>query len=200
NELKRPKPFTPIFDRIEAGTFMVAAAITNSKITINGVNEEHLMPTLEKLKEIGVQCTITGEKMFVDGTLRKNSVDIKTMPYPGFPTDMQPQIMALLSLTKGVSVITETVFENRFMHVGELGRLGANIKIDGRVAIVDGVSNLTGCEVKATDLRAGAAMILAGLAANGQTEIGDIYHIDRGYTNIEEKFRNLGADIYRVHR
>ena len=117
NELKRPKPFTPIFDRIEAGTFMVAAAITNSKITINGVNEEHLMPTLEKLKEIGVQCTITGEKMFVDGTLRKNSVDIKTMPYPGFPTDMQPQIMALLSLTKGVSVITETVFENRFMHV-----------------------------------------------------------------------------------
>ena len=200
NELKRPKPFTPIFDRIEAGTFMVSAAITNSKITINGVNEEHLMPTLEKLKEIGVQCTITGEKMFVDGTLRKNSVDIKTMPYPGFPTDMQPQIMALLSLTKGVSVITETVFENRFMHVGELGRLGANIKIDGRVAIVDGVSNLTGCEVKATDLRAGAAMILAGLAANGQTEIGDIYHIDRGYTNIEEKFRNLGADIYRVHR
>ena len=105
-----------------------------------------------------------------------------------------------MSLTKGVSVITETVFENRFMHVGELGRLGANIKIDGRVAIVDGVSNLTGCEVKATDLRAGAAMILAGLAANGQTEIGDIYHIDRGYTNIEEKFRNLGADIYRVHR
>lgn len=200
SELKQPKPFTPIFDRIEAGTFMVAAGITNSKITINGVNEEHLMPTIEKLKECGVYCIIDGQKMIVDGTREKRPVDIKTMPYPGFPTDMQAQMMALLSITKGVSVITETVFENRFMHVGELGRMGANIKIDGRIAIVEGVTTLTGCEVKATDLRAGAAMILAGLVANGQTEIGEIYHIDRGYTNIEEKFRQLGAEVYRVHK
>lgn len=189
-----------IQDRIEAGTFMVAAGITNSKITINGVNEEHLMPTIEKLKECGVYCSIDGQKMIVDGTQEKKPVDIKTMPYPGFPTDMQAQIMALLSITRGVSVITETVFENRFMHVGELGRMGANIKIDGRIAIVEGVSTLTGCEVKATDLRAGAAMILAGLVANGETEIGEVYHIDRGYTNIEEKFKKLGAEIYRIHK
>lgn len=199
-ELKKPEPFTPIFDRIEAGTFMVAAAITNSKITINGVSAEHLMPNIEKLKECGVYCTIDGDKMIVDGTGEKFPVDIKTMPYPGFPTDMQSQMMALLSLTKGVSIITETVFENRFMHVSELGRMGANIKIDGRVAIIEGVSQLTGCEVKATDLRAGAAMILAGLVANGETEIGDIYHIDRGYTNIEDKFRSLGAEIYRIYK
>ena len=196
--LHQPNPFTPIFDRIEAGTFMVAAAITNSKITINGVNEQHLMPTIEKLKECGVGCEIFGQKLIVDGTKAKKPVDIKTMPYPGFPTDMQPQMMALLSMTPGVSVITETVFENRFMHVGELGRMGANIKIDGRVAIVEGVNQLTGCEVKATDLRAGAAMILAGLVANGVTEIGEIYHIDRGYTNIEEKFQKLGAEVYRI--
>ena len=138
--------------------------------------------------------------MIVDGTGEKRPVDIKTLPYPGFPTDMQAQMMALLSITKGASVITETVFENRFMHVGELGRMGANIKIDGRIAIVEGVDNLTGCEVKATDLRAGAAMILAGLVANGETEIGEIYHIDRGYTNIEEKFRKLGAEIYRTYK
>ena len=158
------------------------------------------MPTIEKLKECGVYCSIDGQKMIVDGTQEKKPVDIKTMPYPGFPTDMQAQIMALLSITRGVSVITETVFENRFMHVGELGRMGANIKIDGRIAIVEGVSTLTGCEVKATDLRAGAAMILAGLVANGETEIGEVYHIDRGYTNIEEKFKKLGAEIYRIHK
>ncbi len=170
------------------------------KITINAVNEEQLMPTIEKLKECGVYCKVDGEKMIVDGTGEKRAVDIKTMPYPGFPTDMQAQMMALLSVTTGVSVITETVFENRFMHVGELGRMGANIKIDGRIAIVEGVDNLTGCQVKATDLRAGAAMILAGLVASGQTEIGEIYHIDRGYTNIEDKFKKLGADIYRAYK
>ena len=196
--LRKPEPFTPIFDRIEAGTFMVAAAITNSKLTINGVNEQHLMPNIEKLKECGVHCIVEGNRMIVDGTGEKKPVDIKTMPYPGLPTDMQPQMMVLLSMTPGVSVITETVFENRFMHVSELGRMGANIKIDGKVAIVEGVSQLTGCNVKATDLRAGAAMILAGLVANGQTEIGEVYHIDRGYTNIEEKFIKLGANIERV--
>ena len=120
------------------------------------------------------------------------------MPYPGFPTDMQPQMMSLLTLVNGSSVITETVFENRFMHISELNRMGANIKIDGRTAFVEGVNKLTGCDVKATDLRAGAAMILAGLVAEGYTSIGDIYHIDRGYVNIEEKFRKIGANIQRI--
>lgn len=192
--------YKPIYDRIEAGTFMVAAAITNSIITINGVNEEHLRPTIEKLKECGVKIQVDGERMIVDGRGKKKPVDIKTLPYPGFPTDMQPQMMSLLALTEGLSIITETVFENRFMHVAELVRMGANIKIDGRTAILEGVSSLTGCDVKATDLRAGAAMILAGLVAQGETEIGELYHIDRGYTNIEEKFRKLGVDIYRVNK
>lgn len=193
--------YKPIYDRVEAGTFMVAAAITNSKITINGANEEHLRPTIEKLKECGVKFEIRGKDIItVDGTKLKSPVDIKTLPYPGFPTDMQPQMMALLSVTKGSSIITETVFENRFMHVAELVRMGANIKIDGRTAIIEGVNSLTGCDVKATDLRAGAAMILSGLVAQGRTEISDIYHIDRGYVNIEEKFRGLGANIYRVDK
>lgn len=190
--------YTPIYDRIEAGTFMIAAAITNSKIKINGINEEHLRPVIEKLKECGVKFTSnTNTSINIDGRNRKKPLDIKTLPYPGFPTDMQAQMMSLLSVVEGVSVVTETVFENRFMHVPELQRMGANIKIDGRTAIIEGTSKLTGCEVKATDLRAGAAMILSGLVAEGQTEISDVYHIDRGYVNIEEKFRKLGAEIYR---
>ena len=190
--------YKPIYDRIEAGTFIIAAAITNSKITINGINSDHLTPVLEKLKECGIEFIENGEKIIVDGTLNKNPIDIKTMPYPGFPTDMQPQIMSLLSIVNGSSIVTETVFENRFMHIAELNRMGANIKIDGRTAFVEGVNKLTGCDVKATDLRAGAAMILAGLVAEGYTSIGDIYHIDRGYVNIEEKFKRIGADIQRI--
>lgn len=190
--------YKPIYDRIEAGTFIIAAAITNSKITINGINSNHLTPVLEKLKECGIEFIENGEKIIVDGTLNKNPIDIKTMPYPGFPTDMQPQIMSLLSIVNGSSIVTETVFENRFMHIAELNRMGANIKIDGRTAFVEGVNKLTGCDVKATDLRAGAAMILAGLVAEGYTSIGDIYHIDRGYVNIEEKFKRIGADIQRI--
>lgn len=193
----KPIEYKPIYDRIEAGTFMVAAAITNSKIKINGIEEEYLRPNIEKLKECGVDIIIDGNSMIVDGRGTKYPVDIKTMPFPGFPTDMQPQMMALLTLVEGTSVITETVFENRFMHVSELVRMGAKVKIDGRTAVIEGVKTLTGCEVKATDLRAGAAMILAGLVANGETIIGDIYHIDRGYVSIEEKFRKLGVDIYR---
>lgn len=192
--------YKPIFDRIEAGTFMVAAAITNSIIKINDVQEEHMRPLIEKLKECGVGLKKDGSGIIVDGSLDKRPVDIKTLPYPGFPTDMQPQMMALLSVVRGSSIITETVFENRFMHVAELVRMGAKIKIDGRTAVIDGVDSLTGCEVKATDLRAGAAMILAGLVADGITEISDIYHIDRGYLNIEEKFRRLGADVYRIEK
>ena len=191
--------YTPIYDRIEAGTFMIAAAITNSKIRINGVNEEHLRPVIEKLKEGGIIFSdYKNNSITVDGRSKKTPLDIKTLPYPGFPTDMQAQIMSLLSVVEGVSVITETVFENRFMHVAELQRMGANIKIDGRTAIVEGVPKLTGCQVKATDLRAGAAMILGGLIADGETKISDIYHIDRGYVNIEDKFRKIGAEIYRI--
>lgn len=193
--------YTPIYDRIEAGTFMVAAAMTNSVITINGVEEEHLTPVIEKLKECGVIFNKIDKNVIeVDGRGRKRGLDIKTLPHPGFPTDMQPQMMSLLSVTEGISIITETVFENRFMHVAELMRMGANIKIDGKTAVVEGVKKLTGCQVKATDLRAGAAMILAGLVAEGETEIEDIYHIDRGYVDIEEKFRGLGAEVYRVDR
>ncbi|SHE67469.1 UDP-N-acetylglucosamine 1-carboxyvinyltransferase [Clostridium fallax] len=191
---------TPIGDRIEAGTFMIAAAMTNSKIEILGCNEEYLRPVIEKLKEAGVifKFSENGEKILIDGTGKKNSISIKTMPYPGFPTDMQSQMMALCTIIEGASVITETVFENRFMHVPELLRMGANIKIDQRTALIEGVPKITGCEVKATDLRAGAAMILAGLVAYGETEITDIYHIDRGYFNIEEKLKSLGAEIERI--
>lgn len=192
--------YKPIYDRVEAGTFMIAAALTDSIIRINGANEEQLRPTIEKLRECGVEFkTIDKDVIIVDGTNIKKPIDIKTLPYPGFPTDMQAQMMTLLAITKGSSIVTETVFENRFMHVAELVRMGANIKIDGRTAVIEGVDELTGCEVKATDLRAGAALILAGLIAKGRTEISDLYHIDRGYTNIEEKFSKLGAKIYRIN-
>lgn len=187
----------PICDRIEAGTYMVAAAITRSKIKISGVNEEHLKPVIAKLTEIGVSMEINGDEIIVDGNKQLKPVDIKTMPYPGFPTDMQAQMMSLLCSIMGTSIVTETIFENRFMHVQELKRMGANIKIDGRTAVIEGVERLSGSEVKATDLRAGAALILAALAAEGTTEIGDIYHIDRGYVDIEDKLKNLGAAIER---
>ncbi|HEY5524623.1 MAG TPA: UDP-N-acetylglucosamine 1-carboxyvinyltransferase [Clostridium sp.] len=190
--------YKPIYDRIEAGTFMIAAAMTNSIIKVNGVNKDHIRPLMEKLKECGIIFIEENYSVIVDGRGAKRPVDIKTMPYPGFPTDMQPQMMSLLSVIEGSSMITETVFENRFMHVAELARMGAKIKIDGRTAYVEGVKGITGCEVKATDLRAGAAMILAGLVAEGKTEVKDIYHIDRGYVNIEKKIRKLGANIIRV--
>lgn len=188
----------PIFDRIEAGTFMIAAAITKSKIKINGISEEHLKPILAKLTEMGVIMEVTGEGIIIDGDRDLKPIDIKTMPYPGFPTDMQAQMMSLLCTVKGTSMITETIFENRFMHVSELKRMGAEIKIEGRNAVIEGVDKLTGAEVKATDLRAGAALILAGLVAEGETTIGDIYHIDRGYVGIENKFKQLSADIKRI--
>ncbi|APF25673.1 UDP-N-acetylglucosamine 1-carboxyvinyltransferase [Clostridium sporogenes] len=198
NELKGAT-HRPIYDRIEAGTFMIAAAITKSKIKINGVIEEHLKPIIAKLTEMGVDIKIKGETAIVDGRKVLNPVDIKTMPYPGFPTDTQAQMMALLSTIKGTSIITETIFENRFMHVSEMKRMGADVKIDGRSAVIEGVSKLTGTEVKATDLRAGAALILCALVAEGKTEITDVYHIDRGYVKIEEKLNKLGADIIRVN-
>lgn len=185
-------------DRIEAGTYMVAAAITGSEIRIENVLTEHLKPVVAKLKEAGVIIEEDINGVWVRGNKTLRAVDIKTLPYPGFPTDMQAQLMALLTVAQGTSVITETVFENRFMHVDELKRMGANIKIEGRSAVVEGVSKLTGCQVKATDLRAGAALVLAGLIAEGATEIGCIHHIDRGYDSIVDKFKTLGADITRV--
>ncbi len=189
---------TPIFDRIEAGTFMIAAAITRSKIKINNIDEECLKPVIAKLKEMGVTIECANDSLIVDGNNILKPIDIKTMPYPGFPTDMQSQMMSLLCTVKGTSLITETIFENRFMQVGELIRMGANIKIDGRCAVVEGVDLLTGAEIKATDLRAGAALVLAGLCARGETTVSDIFHIDRGYVSIEKKLRELGADIERI--
>lgn len=189
---------TVIPDRIEAGTFMVAAAITKGDILLENVLIEHLKPVEAKLKEVGVDIREEGEGIRVQGTDNMKSVDIKTLPYPGFPTDMQAQMMALLTTVPGISIITETVFENRFMHVRELQRMGANIKIEGSSAVVEGVDKLTGAKVRATDLRAGAALVLAGLFAEGETEVSDIYHIDRGYDKFEHKLRVLGAKIKRV--
>ena len=189
---------TVIPDRIEAGTFMVAAAISKGNVLIENALIDHLKPIVAKLQEAGVSVTEEGNGIRVIGPEVIRPVDIKTMPYPGFPTDMQAQMMALMTLAQGTSVITETVFENRFMHVDELHRMAANIKTDGRTAIVKGVSSLTGAPVKASDLRAGAALILAGLMAEGQTEIQNIFHVDRGYEKVIEKFRAIGADIERT--
>lgn len=187
-----------IYDRIEAGTFMIAAAITRSRIKINGINDEHLKPVIAKLLEVGVNINILDNSLIIDGNCDLKPVDIKTMPYPGFPTDMQPQIMSLFLSLPGTSMITETIFENRFMHATEMKRLGANIRVDSRCAVIEGGGKLTGSIVKATDLRAGAALVLCGLIAEGETVVTDIYHIDRGYELIEEKLKNLGADIKRA--
>ena len=189
--------YAVIPDRIEAGTYMVAAAITGGDVLLKNVLYEHLKPLVAKLKEAGVAIEQDVDQMRVTASGGLRAVDIKTLPYPGFPTDMQAQFMALMSVADGSSVVSETVFENRFMHVDELKRMGANIRVDGRIAMLDGVKRLTGCPVTATDLRAGAALVLAGLAAEGQTEIGSVYHIDRGYDRIVDKLQGLGADISR---
>lgn len=185
-------------DRIEAGTFMVAAAITGGDVLVENVVPDHLKPVSAKLRECGAEVTedLTSIRVRAGGSLK--ATDIKTHPYPGFPTDMQAQMTALMSKAEGTSMVIETIFENRFMHVSELKRMGANIKIEGRSAIIEGKPELQGATVKATDLRAGAALILAGLGANGVTEITDILHIDRGYIRIDEKLKELGANIMRV--
>lgn len=190
--------YTPIFDRIEAGTYMVAGALTNSNIKIVGAEEENLRSLIAKLIECGVKLEIGQGFIIINGNDGLSPIDIKTMPYPGFPTDMQSPMMSLMCLAQGTSIVTETVFENRFMHASELKRMGANIKIDGRCAVIEGIKSFSGCNVKATDLRAGAALILAGLVAEGTTTIEDIYHIDRGYVCIEKKLKKLGADIERI--
>jgi UDP-N-acetylglucosamine 1-carboxyvinyltransferase len=184
-------------DRIEAGTFMMAAAATGGDVLVDGVVPEHVKPITAKLKEMGIEVFEYEKSIRVKATERLKSVDIKTMPYPGFPTDMQSPIMSAMCVAKGTSVITETVFENRFMHISELKLMGAKINVDGRSAIIEGVERLSGAKVKATDLRAGAALIISALCAEGPTEISEVYHIDRGYINIEEKMRKLGANIMR---
>lgn len=185
-------------DRIEAGTFMVASAITRGDVWIENVVCEHLQPLVAKLHEVGVEVVPWSGGIRIIGSRRYRPTDIKTMPYPGFPTDMQAQMMTLLATIQGTSVIVETIFENRFMHVPELRRLGADIKVEGRVAIIKGNQGWEGASVESTDLRAGAALILAGLYARGETLIGNLEHIDRGYEKIHEKFKRLGADIERV--
>jgi UDP-N-acetylglucosamine 1-carboxyvinyltransferase len=186
-------------DRIEAGTFMVGAAMTGGNVYVENALSEHLKPLVAKLKEVGatVEEDIDGIRVIGHKPLRP--ADIKTLPYPGFPTDMQAQFMALTTICEGTSVITETVFENRFMHVDEFKRMGAKIRIEGRSAIVEGVAKLKGADVNATDLRAGAALVLAGLVAEGKTKVGYLYHIDRGYDNLVQKLQRLGADIVRVN-
>ena len=191
---------TVIPDRIEAGTFIIAAAMVGGDVVIENVLTEHLKPLLAKLSEAGVVVEKEIDSVHIISQGRIKSADIKTLPYPGFPTDLQAQFMAMMTVGDGVSTITETVFENRFMHVGELCRMGADIRVEGRKAIVYGVPFLQGAFVRATDLRAGAALVLAGLAAHGVTEIGDLHHIDRGYDHLVEKLRGLGADIVRVDK
>ena len=190
--------YSIIPDQIEAGTYMISAAITHGDVTINNIIPKHMDSLSAKLREMN--CNIQeGDdfiRVFVDKKL--SSANVKTMTYPGFPTDLQPQMTALLSCVNGTGVITETVWENRFQYVGELRRLGADISVDSRTAVITGKENLTGAQVRATDLRAGAALVIAGLAAKGLTEIDNVKYIDRGYEQIEKKLKLLGADISRV--
>ena len=192
--------YSVIPDQIEAGTFMIAAAATKGDVTITNIIPKHLESISAKLIEMGaiVEDGDDSVRVTVDNELR--GVNVKTAPYPGFPTDVQQPMSVLLSITKGRSLVTESIWENRHKHTDELKKMGAMIKVEGRTAIIDGVEKLEGAKVIATDLRAGAAMVIAGLIANGETEIVDIEHIDRGYPHIEEKFRSLGADIRRVVR
>ena len=186
-------------DRIEAGTYMIAAAMTHGDVIIENVLAEHQKPLLAKLREAGVLIEEDIDRIHVACPGELKGVNVKTLPYPGFPTDMQAQFMAMMTISQGRSTVMETVFENRFMHVVELNRMGANIATTGaRGAIIEGPAKLTGCEVNASDLRAGAAMILAGLVAEGTTTVGNLHHIDRGYEDIVGKLKGLGADIQRI--
>ncbi len=189
---------TVIPDRIEAGTYLIAAAMAGGDVYVENALSEHLKPVVAKLKEAGVAVyeDVDGIRVVSDGKVK--AVDIKTLPYPGFPTDMQAQFMAFTTIAEGTSTVMETVFENRFMHVDELMKMGAKIRIEERRAIVDGVPTLKGAKVRATDLRAGAALVCAGLAAEGVTEVTQLSHIDRGYDNLVGKLKGLGADIVRV--
>jgi UDP-N-acetylglucosamine 1-carboxyvinyltransferase len=191
-----PAEHTVIPDRIEAGTFLIAGALTRGDVVVDNVIPEHLFSVIDKLQEIGARIDFSGDNVRVRGGEHRG-VDIKTLPYPGFPTDLQAPMFALLTTAKGTSIITENIFENRFKHVDELSRMGAKIKVEGRTAVIRGVSKLSGAIVAAHDLRAGAALVLAALAAEGVSEIEQVYHIDRGYEALEKKLQTIGAKILR---
>ena len=193
-----PSPYTIMSDRIEAGTYLAAAAITRGEVTITNAPVEYLAAILEKFHDAGVRCSAEENLVRVEPGGSLQGVDVRTLPYPGFPTDMQAQFMALMSVAKGASVITETIFEDRFIHVGELKRLGADITISGNQAVVRGSKHLSGAPVMATDLRASASLVIAGLAAQGTTEVQRVYHLDRGYARLTEKLEALGARIKRM--
>ena len=182
-------------DRVEVGTLMIAAAVTQGDVFIEGAVPDHIEPLIRKMKEAGADVEISNKGIRVVGKQPLQAVDIETMPFPGFPTDMQAQFMSMLCVSKGTSVVTETIFENRFMHVNELMRLGANIRVDQRQAIIEGVPKLAAAEVKITDLRAGAALIIAGLIADGETSVYGLNHLRRGYHDLPQKLRDLGAKI-----
>lgn len=186
-------------DRIEAGTFLAAAAATGGDVLIQECQPGHLMAVLAKLREMGARIIIKKEAIRIQGPGRLRAVDCKTLPYPGFPTDMQPQFMALMCVADGTSIMVESIFENRFKHAAELRRLGADIKIEGRVAVINGVPGLSGSMVEASDLRAGAALVIAGLLAEGQTRVEGVHHLDRGYEQLEKRLRDLGAEIQRLN-
>ncbi|SJZ62564.1 UDP-N-acetylglucosamine 1-carboxyvinyltransferase [Garciella nitratireducens] len=190
--------YSVIPDQIEAGTYMLAAAATKGNVFIENVIPKHLESITAKLEEMGVQVEKYDDSIRIVGKDHLKRVNIKTQPYPGFPTDLQQPMTVLLSIADGTSIVTESIWENRFLHVDELKRMGANIKVEGRTAIIYGVKKLLGAEVKATDLRAGAAMVIAGLIAEGETLVGNLIHIDRGYEELEEKMNSLGADIRRI--
>jgi len=194
----RPVSVSVIPDRIEAGTFMVAASLTAGDVTLLDCKPDHLEAVIHKLRLTGAHVTVEDKRIRVVGTDEISSVDVKTLPYPGFPTDMQAQFMVLMSVARGFSIISETIFENRFIHVSELKRMGADIKISGNTAMITGVPTLSGAPVMATDLRASASLILAGLVAQNTTEVNRVYHLDRGYEAIEKKFGRLGAAIKRI--
>jgi UDP-N-acetylglucosamine 1-carboxyvinyltransferase len=185
-------------DRIEAGTLLVGAAITGGDVTVTGAEPRHMSATLSKLEECGAAVTVSGDRIRCQGPVRPRAADVITSPFPGFPTDMQAQFMALLGLADGISKISETIFENRFMHAAELARMGARIETDGSTAVIRGQRYYQGAPVMATDLRASASLVLAGLAARGKTEVSRVYHLDRGYERLEVKLRSLGATIERV--
>jgi UDP-N-acetylglucosamine 1-carboxyvinyltransferase len=189
---------TIIPDRVEAGTFMVAAAVTGGNVLVENVLSEHLRPVIAKLREMGVDIIEEENGVRVIGPEHLKATDIKTLPHPGFPTDMQSQMMVPMLLAEGTSVLTETVFENRFMHVEEFRRMNAKMKIEGRSVIIEGLADLQGAQVQATDLRAAAALILAGLCSDGLTEVTELKHLDRGYVDFAKKLANLGADIERI--
>jgi UDP-N-acetylglucosamine 1-carboxyvinyltransferase len=194
----KPTSFSIIPDRIETGTFMIAAGVTGGDIKINSCDPNHSRAIINKLRQTGMTIEQEADGLRVMGAETISSADVKTLPYPGFPTDMQAQFMVLMCFADGLSVISETIFENRYIHVSELQRMGADITVSGNTAVVKGGQGLTGAPVMATDLRASASLILAGLAAEGTTEVSRIYHIDRGYEAIEKKLSQLGGKLERV--